>query len=808
MMTAQDWRLALRRLAKTPLWTGLAAATLGLGIGGAVTVLTLLDAAFWRPLPVQRPESLVLLNRQGAGEPFYWHVSYPHFQELKRSSQVFEELAGSGFSTFSLDDPSGLTRRPVAALVTEDYFRILGVQAALGRALQPEDVIERRPVAVLSQAFWRERFQAAPDVLGKIVRINGNPLTIVGVMPTGFNGLMVSHPTHLWIPVTLQPLFGWGAFLERRDITFLYLFGRLKEGVSPQQAQQEIAGLEKRIDAQFGDEPNPRPLRIMPLSYARFPLQMREQAVRYSSILVFLAGCVLAAACANAASLTLLRTADRREELALRIALGASRRRLASLVSMELAAAALLGGCLSLLIVRWALPLFQGLQQPIPFAGNLAVDWRVIALALLVSAAALFASGLAPVLAGFRTQPFEALRGGSRFLGAGRKQTLQRLLVVVQAAFSLVLLIGSGLLIRSNSEAGKADLGFERGQVLFGYLGDETRPIPQPRQDAGFVAGLLSEIESLPGVVSAGVGRRLPLSVNRLELEIIPDAPQNDNAKHTAYIEETSEGAFSALGITVVRGRGFSSRDQAQSESVCIVSETLARRHWPGQEAVDRRLKIAGEDDFRRVVGVAADSRYLSIFERGVPVVYIPFSQRFHPIIGIFVRTSVDPYSVLPALLKRLRQRDLPLWDVTTLAEQLDESLAPIRLGALLTVSAALMLLALAVSGLFSVLARGVQRRRTEFALRMALGALPGRLQGLVVREALLVTAVGVALGLPAALLAVRSLSGLLYNVSDRDAWVYAASVLVLLLVSILAALLPARRSVGFELSQALKDEG
>lgn len=807
MNAAQDLRQALRRLANTPFWSGLVIITLAVGIGGAVTVLTLLDAVFWRPLPVREPDSLVLLNRQGAGEPFYWHVSYPDFRELKSRNNVFTELAGSGFDFVSLETEAGSTLRAVAQLASQDYFRVLGVQAALGRVLEPDDITRRRPVAVLSHALWSDRFQASRDVLGKTVRINGNPVTVVGVMAPQFNGLMISHPTHLWIPVTLQPLLGRGDFLEGRDFSFLYLFGRLQDGISPQQAQQAISSLEARLDTHFGSEPNPRPLRIMPLSFARFPLYIREEAVRYSSILLFLVGCVLFVSCANVASLTLLRTADRRGEFALRIALGTPRGRLAAQVVLELVLVTFIAGCLSLWIAYRALPLFKNLQQPTPITGDLSIDLRVIALSLLVCMLTLLASGLAPALASFRVQPFEALRGGCRMSGAAGRQVLQRLLVIAQVAFSLVLLVGAGLLVRSHLESAETDLGFDPGQVLFGYLGDETHPLPSPQQEAGFLASLFSDLERLPGVVSLGVGRRLPLSVNRFELEIFPDASQDPAERHTAYIEESSAGAFQALGIKVIQGRGFSRQDQAQSERVCVVSESLAEHHWPGKEPVGQRLKVAGEDDFKRVVGVVADTKYLSIFEAGAPIVYLPFSQRFHPIIGLFIRTSADPYNVLPELQQVFRQWDLPFWDVTTLSEQVDQSLAPIRLGALLAVSAALMLLVLALGGLFSVLAHRVQRRQREFALRMALGALPRRLQGSVVREALLMSAIGVLIGVPIVLLTVRHLSGLLYKVSSHDAGVYAAAVLTIVLASVLAALLPARRASNSDLSQALRQE-
>ncbi|HEX6107187.1 MAG TPA: ABC transporter permease [Gemmatimonadales bacterium] len=807
-----DIRLALRRLRLAPGFSALAVGMLALGIAATTTVFTLINTVFLRPTAqVREPERLVAVYTSDFSGPRFGYTSYPDLLDFQAGTAGVLDLAGHMLQPMSVA-AGGESFRTVGELVTGNYFGVLGVDPAAGRLLAEGG----EPLsAVISHGLWVRRFGAAPDVVGRPLRVSRRTFTVVGVAPRDFTGTTRGIGVELWAPLEAGRLLEPGRDrLINRGSRGLVLAGRLLPGATLADAQARLAVVARRLHAEHRDSwtdvtGNSRVVTVLPEREARVFPSIRGTVRGFLAVLMGIAGLVLLICCANLANLLLARGSTRRRELAVRLALGGERARLVRQLLMEGLALAVPGGALGVLIAVWATELLGRLEPPVPVpvALDFGVDWRILLFALAATIAVTLLSALAPALRATRLEAGEGLRGDAGAPPAGgRGVGLRDALVMSQVAVSLVVLAAAGLFLGSLREATRIDPGFATSGIALMRLDLGVQGYDEAR-GRGLYGELLRGARALPGVEAASLAELVPLGFDRQRRGLAVEGYEPRPGEEMEFgVNAVSTDYFRTLEIPLVRGRAFDDRDRADAAPVAIVNESFARRFWPAGDALGRRIVVG--DVRREIVGVARDGKYTSLGEPPLPYYYLPWEQAYEPGMVLQVRTARDPQAILPALasLSRGLDPDVPV-QLTTIGEHLGYALLPQRLGAIVLGAFGAIGLTLAALGLYGVMAYVVTQRTAEIGIRMALGATAGDVRRLIVRRGMGLTAVGLALGLGGALAAGRLVAGFLFGVRAAEPAILTAVVALFAVVALAASWLPAHRAARLDPLRALRAE-
>src|SRR6266536_8310 len=806
----QDLGYGFRMLFKNPRFTAVAVLSLAIGIGADTAIFSVTNALLLRPLPYKDADRLVILwNRSpGLNVAQDW-LSPGEYLDIRAENRVFDQVAATIDSSFNLTG-QGTPERIEAARVSSSLFPLLGTPALLGRVFSSDEAQQGKPpTAILSNGFWQRHFASDREVIGKTLTLNGNSVTIVGVMPPDFSLNKEVMPTVNSIKKAelLLPLPMGETMRATRTHEDYNIFGRLSPGVSVAQAQVDIDGIVNRMKQQYpGNYP---PSSGFTISAVPLLQQVVGEIRRALLILLGAVGFVLLIACVNVANLQLARAAVRQKEIAVRAAVGAGRLRIIRQLLTESVLLALMGGFLGLLLAFVAVRVLRVFgPDSLPRLNEIGLDGRVLGFTFFVSVLTGVVFGLAPALRASRVDLNEVLKDGCRgavvsgTFGSGHHKVCN-LMVVVEVALSLVLLIGAGLLVRSYQSIQNSSPGFNPHNVL------SFRVSLPPAKYKGapvtaFYKQLGERIRVLPGVEAVGTSYSLPMSSVALAwgpITIEGYVPKNSADFIMSNERFVSPGYFPAMGVPLVKGRLFDERDIKGATETVIVNENLAQRFWPNEDPIGKRLERGAEEPWRTVVGVVRDTKQFSVDNEPQISIYHPHEQ--FPIGSMFlvVRTSSDPMSLNFTIAKEIHALDpeLPLFDVKTMEGRLSDSLARRRFSTFLLGIFAGVALILAVIGIYGVMAYSLNQRRHEIGIRMALGAHPGKILRMVIGQSFVLVTLGIAIGLGGAFALTRVVSSLLFGVSATDAATFVIPPLLLVSVGLLASYFPARRAAGVE---------
>ncbi len=813
----------------------MAVLSLALGIGANAAIFSLLDAVLLRSLPVKQPAQLVFLESGGPSPKRSTNISYRTYERLREQQQVISEACYFAYATRINTSFNGSPEVIEGQLVSGSFFSTLGIEAALGRTFVAADDSETatQSVAVISHGYWKRRFASSPSIVGQNLVVNNQSFMVVGVTPPEFFGVIVGSAPDMFLPATS----GASILPQRSRISedaLPFVLARLHDGVSEEQARAALSlVVQQNALAEAGSELTPekqeaiqqRPFRLLAAGQGFNVL--RQQFSTPLRLLMVVVGLVLLIACANVANLLLARAAAREKEIALRLALGASRRRIVKQLLTESLLLALLGGGLGLLLASWSSSLLLSIlssgQNPVTAGARLAInvplDLRVVGFTASVSLLAALVFGLAPAWNATRLDLTPSLKDG-RANGGGRRFSWGRTLVVAQVAVSLTLLVGAGLFIRSLAKLRDVDLGFQRdGVVVFSV---DPQLINYRREQIGpLYKQMIERIGSVPGVTSVSLSRQGLLSGSGTQGSIsVPGfTPPPQENQLTAkgrldvpFLAQVGPNYFRTLGMTILRGRDFGPQDNETSPRVAVVNEAFARYYFGSQDPLGRRFdRGAGDGGEVEIIGIVKDAKASSVKEQTPRTFYVPFLQdpgswretTFQ------VRAAGDPLMVVSSIRREVQaiEPNLPVFRVKTLDQQVDETLGQERLVTTLASLFGVLALLLACAGLYGVLSYSVSRRTRELGIRMALGANRRDVLALVLRQGMTLALLGVALGLAGAFLLTRYLESLLFGVTATDPLTFAATTLVLAVVALAACYLPARRATRVDPLVALRYE-
>ena len=826
----QDLRYSLRTLANSPVFTAVALLSLGLGIGANAAIFTLMDQVLLRFLPVKDPAQLVMLNYSGPNQGRMMGpnmFSYPMYRDLRDGNSVFSGLLASFPVDLSLTF-GHQTDRVHGELVSGNYFDVLGVQAATGRTLTADD--DRVPgghsLVVLTDAYWRRRFGADRGILNKTIVVNGHPMLVVGIVRPGFHGIRVGSETDLMIPLMMKAQFtpGWDD-LENRRSMWLELMGRLKPGVSANQAEAALNTLWRPIlEMELKDIPNHSPRfqkgflgrRLVAAPGAKGRSNLRRQFSAPLIVLMSMVGLVLLIACANVANLLVARAAARRKEIAVRLALGAGRPRIVQQMLVESLLLAFGGGALGLLLAAWTARL---LIEFLPFEGALQTlsttpDLRVILFTLGLTLLTGLLFGMIPALQSTRPKIAETLKDQGNTLSGGTGQVrLRKLLVVTQIALSLLLLVGAGLFAKSLYNLKTLYPGFHADHLMTFTVDPSLNDYMQPQVRA-FYERLQDNIAGLPGVNSVSAAEVSLMSDDMAIMTVTVEGYKRQEGEDTnPHINGVAPGFFSTLGVPLVAGRDFTRRDSAGAPKVAIINEKMARYFFHNDNPLGRRFGFGGPPKGKidiEIVGVVKDIKSHTLREEIPRFVYFPYPQDENAgAMTFYVRTSQTPSALAGQLRAEVQKLDpnLPVYGMKTMATQVDESLFVDRLIALLSCFFGLLATLLAAVGLYGVMAYSVARRTREIGVRVALGATRANVLQLVMREVAILAVTGILVALPASLAISRYVRSQLFGIAPNDPWILAGATLTLAVVALLAGYLPAMRATRVDPLIALRYE-
>ena len=789
----QDLRYAMRAMRRSPGFAAIVVLTLALGIGAATTIFSVVNGVLLRPLPYRDADQLVVFFGTSP-EKQLPEVDFPAglFVAIRDKSRAFTHMAAfepAGFTVTGNGDPVRID----AATVSLDFFRVFGTPPLLGRTfVAGEDTPDNNRVSVIGYGLWQRMFGGDSSAIGRVIRLNGNPSTIVGVMPPGF----VPDRAELWVPLRLDPTVF--------NCWCLDMVGRMKPGITAEAAKRDLVAA---VDAFALSRRDVFP-ESKPDDHAKIivmPLVKRIAGDTRTPLLVLISavGVLLLIACANIANLLLARAAVRNREMAVRCCLGASPRRIAAQLLTESAMLAGAGAAVGLLFAVLAVKLIRRLPEgQIPRLEEVRLDPIVLLFAVGVTAICALMFGLAPALRAARVDLQTNLKDGVRASASGGARRLSDAFVVVQFALSLVLLAGSGLLLKSFQRLLSVDPGFRAANVLVARLQPPYPRYGDTRMVRSFYDRVVERVAAIPGVRAVGLTTRAPLTRGNPQENVVVEGhePKPGEPVVVSNIRNITPGYFEAIGTSVLKGRPFNASDEPDGPRVAVVDETFARRYWPNSEALGKRIMAQGDTSANRwitIVGVVPNVRHASLGEELNLQVYEPYAQRTSWAMYLIVRSTREPRSLVSAIRSQVTAVDpeIPLYDVRTMEEAVSRSLLTRRLTNGLLTAFATAAFVLAAIGIYGVISIGVAGRTREFGVRIALGAKPANLLQLVLRQGAFLAGAGIVIGLLGATWVVRFLRSLLFGVSVFDVPTFVAATAVLALVAIGACLIPARRA-------------
>lgn len=824
----QDLRYAMRMLRKQPGFTAAVVLTLALGIGANTAVFSLVNAALFQHLPVPNRERLVYVSRGGGV------FSYPGYVWLRDGNQVLDGFAAWGGIVASLNTGSNAELVP-GVIVTGNFFDVLGVRADQGRLITTADDVKPggHPVAVISHELWQTRFAGAADIVGREVRLNGQPFTIIGVAPAGFPGPQVGSTAHLYVPMMMQPIMrppraGYSGeknpdLLNHRTNSWLTGVGRLKPGVTVEQARAQLTTLAQTF-AQTLPVTGPPPRHtaaVVPVDQGN--AAQRQQMVAVALLLGGVVGAVLLIGCANVANLLLSRAASRRREMAVRLAIGASRTRIVRQLLAESLLLSLVGGAAGLGLAWAMLRAFQAALPPDGVVPTLdfALDQRVLWFSLVLSMITGVVFGLVPAVKSSRASVVPALRDAADTENRGRRFGLKQGLVVAEVALSLLLLITAGLFVRSLQSAQRIDPGFDAEKLVSAPLSVNLLRYTTV-QGREFYRQIVERVERLPGVESATLARVAVLTgssrVFSLHVEGRGDShglSRSEGGGVTRDPREVNANVvgprfFKTLGIPLALGRDFNDQDIVDRPLVTIVNHAVVALHFGGENPLGKRVSFDGPNGpWREIVGVVQDSKYGSLSEDALPVAYLPLGQNHETGMTLYARASVPPETLIAPVRREIQalEPNLPVPNLQTVTDTIGTSLYGPRMGAWLLSGFGVLGVLLAAVGIYGVLSFSTARRTHEMGIRLALGATTRNVFALVVRDGMLLVGAGIAVGIAGGLAGARALAGLLYGVTPSDVPTFTLTTILLVLVALGACAIPARRAMRVHPIAALRQE-
>jgi macrolide transport system ATP-binding/permease protein len=804
----KDLNYGIRMLAKTPGFTLVAVLSLALGIGVNTTVFSVLDAVMLRSLPIESPERMVnIATLVKGGEP-HLDFSYPLYSGLRDGNQTLSGIVAYTETNLGLT-AGDQTERIRGEIVSANYFSVLGVQPAIGSAFGPDD---ERPgaarAAVISDALWRRRLAGDPGVLSKTITLNGRTFSVVGVAPRKYAGLLRGMQTDVWITLPHMADFeGNPKLMNSPNLSWLFLAGKLRPDTTIQQAQSQLASLLPGISEEARASGTWQV--VMTKAAGGNEVYVADLS-RPLTMLLLAVGLILAIACANVASLLLARAKTRGKEIGIRLALGASRPRIVRQLLTESLLLALAGGALGMLIALWTSGLASGLRTRV--APELAIDAspnvRVLLFTLVVSVLTVLLFGIVPALRASKIDLVPILKDATAATPVFRRgPSLHSLLVVTQVTLSLVLLAGAGLFLRSLWKLQAIEKGFTGDNVLAMSLNLELQGYDRAR-GANFYPAALDSLSSLPGIQSASLASALPVSAGGSRMQMGPNSTKPAVDEEISIdIVTVSPRFFETTGLPLLSGRDFRQIDTEKSAKVMIVNETMAKKFWPNTDPLGRSFHD-GDASFE-VVGVARNTKYRDLRETPRMTFYLPLAQSYRPSMNLLVRTSGEPSQVAPAIQARLHTIEpaLTVFNIRTLFEHVGRSLYVERMESLLLTFFGILALTLTAIGIYGVVAYSVAQRTREVGIRMALGAQKKDVLKMILAQGLVLVAWGTALGLIACYWLSRLVSSQLYGVSAYDPATLASVVVVLVVVALLAAYIPARRATKVDPLVALRYE-
>lgn len=817
----QDIRFALRGIRKSPGFAVVAMLTLALGIGANTALFTVINTVFLNPLPVKDAQHLVNVYTADSNNIIsnfnFLPVSLPNGRDIAREVDAF---SGATVTTFLFAAVSmtinGQPDRYFADVVTGNYFDVLGVHAAMGRTFRPEEDKEGAgPVVVLSYGLWQQKFASDRNVIGQNVLLNGQGYSIIGVAPRGFQGPTVLGGPDMWVTMSMHDQLFSGLqktmFNERRFLGFSVI-GRLKDGISPEQARQQLKTLGSTLEQGFPAANKGRNFLMVPLLQSSINPNLRGFLTLGGAVLMTVVGLVLLIACANIANLLLARAAGRKREISIRLAMGATRTRIISQLLTESTVLALAGGLLGLGFAFIGRNLLWNMRPPflVP-TFSLPLDNRVLVFNLCIALATGVIFGLVPALQSSRPDLVSELkeRTGSDVFSS-RTFSIRNVFIMVQVGLSLVALIGAGLFLLSLRNAQQMDPGFDTrhlGMISFD-VGSLNYDAPRIKE---FQRRVLEVAHTTPGVQSATLSNAVPLLNGGFGRSIFPEG-RDPNASRNgmfAQVDSISPEYLTTMHIPILRGHGFDSSVREDSPKMAIVNETAAKRFWTNDDPIGKRFKFFGADEWIQVIGVARDSKYNSLGEDPSPYMYLSLLQYPSPAASVLIRTGPETRSVLADLRPRIQEldRNLPLTNVWPISEVFDQALWAPRFGASLLAVFAVIAMILCIVGIYGVVSYAVGQRVREIGVRLALGAQPNDVIMMVLRQSAMTMMIGLGAGLIAAVVLARFIVSLLYGVSANEPLAYLALVAVLALVGLIASYIPARRAAKVDPVVALHYE-
>jgi predicted permease len=817
----QDVRYGARLLLRSPGFTSVAVLSLALAIGANTTIFTIINAVFLSPLNVSRIEELV--NVFGVDQDNnvpnlnLTPVSWPNFEDYRDQNDVFSGLAGVVFTGLTLTgygDPQNVNGQ----LVSANYFDVLGVKAARGRTFLADEDRDAggHPVVVLSHGLWTRVFHADPAIVNRVVTLNNQPFTVVGVTGPGFKGTFtLGNPDVMWIPSSMHRQVLSGTLLEffvSRRALFVQMVGRLKPGVSFAQADASMRTIASRLAEEYPRENGGRSVRLVPLADAAIGINQRGQLLTAGGVLMVVVGLVLLIACINLANLLLARGGVREREVGIRTALGAGRGRLVRQLLTESIVLSALGGAVGLMVARWGRDLLWSFRPPFlnEDAVSLSLDPRVLGFTAGITLVTGILFGIIPALKLSRPNLHDALKIGGRSGASSWMRTRAgAMLVVAEVALALVALVGAGLFVQSMRQAQRIDLGFETANLFvmgvdLGAQNMEQGPIEQ------FYANAIERTRAVAGVANAAVAANFPLGGGFLRSVFKEGQEQKAGQRDLLTLTNSvSTGYFDTVRIPLLRGRLFTEFDRNGAPAVVVVNEAMAKKFWPSEDALGKRFTFFGQTELREIVGIVRNATVFQVGEEPTAAIYLPLAQSFTPAATIQVRTSGAPEAVMEAVRTEIQalEPSLPLTNVATMKMQLDQALFAPRMGAALLGLFGLLALVLAGLGIYGVMAYSVAQRTSEIGIRMALGAGYSDVVGMVLKQGMLLAGIGLVLGLAASFALTRLVSSLLFGVSPTDPAVFGVVSAILGAVAFAACYVPARRATRVDPIEALRSE-